>query len=191
MKLRNILILTISLITFSAQAQQVKIGIKGGPNISTLAGDFPDIVHKLSFHAGTFLNIHVSNKIILQPELIYSNQGAVYDIGNDEINLAYLNLPMIAKIEVSEKFNVQVGPQLGILLSGKFDFGSDVIDIKDAYSDMDVALTMGVGFKSHDNVTIDLRYNYGFTNIVASDIDAADLSITNQVIQVSLGFIFN
>ena len=62
-----------------ANAQDVRFGVKGGLNIATLTGDVQDASTKVGFHVGGFAEIKVSDKFAVQPELLFSTQGAKSD----------------------------------------------------------------------------------------------------------------
>ena len=79
---------------------------------------------KTSFHIGGVVEIPISDSFSVQPELLYSSQGAKAESsfgGDVDFKLSYLNLPIMAKYYVAENFSLEAGPQVGLLLSAKVE----------------------------------------------------------------------
>ena len=70
--------------TTAIQAQFIQIGVKGGVNFANQTGgsDFEGIsVDKegiTSYHAGLVAELKLLEKFSIQPELLYTTQGATY-----------------------------------------------------------------------------------------------------------------
>jgi hypothetical protein len=65
-----------------ANAQSVKFGVKAGVNIATLGDAVADDVSmKVGFNAGGLAEIKFTDMIALQPEVLFSMQGAEPWIG--------------------------------------------------------------------------------------------------------------
>ncbi len=183
---------------FSVNAQNVQFGAKVGVNFASINGDDTDELDmRTSFHVGVFSELSYSEKFSLQPELIYSSQGAkMSDEGFDvSIKLSYINLPIIAKYYLTEGLSLEAGPQFGLLLSAKveseFDGESEEEDIKDELNNFDFGINFGAGYKLENGLSFTARYNYGFSNLADSDSeDLYDTNINNGVIQLSVGFNF-
>ena len=60
---------------------KTKFGLKGGMNISKLNGDLDyfKLTSRVGFNIGAFVDINLSEKFALQPELLISTQGADAD----------------------------------------------------------------------------------------------------------------
>src|SRR5690606_23573906 len=88
----------------SANAQQVvKFGPKAGLNLANLNG-MEDTEMKVGFHVGAFAEIFFTDKFSLQPELLYSTQGAKGEIMSGtplatdfEAKYDFINIPIMAK----------------------------------------------------------------------------------------------
>ena len=135
-------------------AQTVKLGIKGGLNFANLLDPEIQTDAITSYHAGLLLEIAISKSFALQPELLYSTQGASYDnaFGEFKNELGYISIPMLAKINLSESFSLEIGPQASFLLSKKDEF-----DLKN-YNSFDLGVDGGLGLKLTDNLFIQARY---------------------------------
>lgn len=192
--MKKIVLAVIAVMAFGfANAQQTRFGVKGGLNISTVVGgDVENTKTLVGFHVGGLAEIHVVEKFFIQPELLFSAQGTKVDspFGDYDIKLNYLNIPVIAKYYiVDKKFNVEAGPQLGVLLSAKVE-GED---IKDGTRSVDFGFNIGAGYSFTDNLSVGLRYTIGLSPLSDQDIDNTDDyydSAKNSNLQLSLAYKF-
>ena len=186
--MKKISFLTLIVLTgFVVNAQVVNFGLKGGLNLATLdSKESNDIQNRVGYHAGLFANIPVSSQIAIQPEAVYSSQGAKYTEGGVSHSLAlnYVNIPVMVQAMVGRGFYAQVGPQLGILtgVADKVNDAETGFFTTDDFKKTDVALGVGLGYKSMGGIGIDARYNLGLTNINNS----GSANIKNNVLQVGL-----
>jgi len=188
---------------FTMNAQDVRFGAKAGVNFASIAGDDTDGVDgRTSFHVGGVAEIMFSEKFSFQPELLYSSQGSKYEESEsgysyeEKLKLDYINIPLMAKYYVAEGFSIEAGPQVGFLISAKNEweendevFGSDSgeVDVKDYVKSIDFGLNFGVGYKMDSGLNFGARYNLGLNTIAEED----GVDITNNVIQVSVGYFFD
>ncbi|MEQ6118331.1 porin family protein [Reichenbachiella sp. MALMAid0571] len=172
------------LISLNASAQSSVIGLKGGLNIATIAGDADGVSSKLGIHIGFYNTMEISESFKFQPELIFSMQGAQVAQGEGKVNYNYINVPLIAKIFVQNGFNFQFGPQVGILLSANVSDGMNSISVKDQLNSTDFSLGLGIGYELESGVNFDLRYNLGLSNTSKED---SNDTYPNSVIQFSIG----
>lgn len=73
----------VMLISGAAVAQHAAIGVKAGVNSSTISGN-ANFDSKIGFHLGLLGHLHLSGQFALQPELVYSVQGAKYDVAGQK-----------------------------------------------------------------------------------------------------------
>jgi long-subunit fatty acid transport protein len=186
----------------NVSAQEVKLGAKLGLNLSSLRSDM-DFDSKIGFNLGVFAEINLSDKLIFQPELLYSTQGASLEESFDSNSFKvtnsvdYLNIPLILKYGVTDKLFLEFGPQLGFLLSGKSKYEetyggeteSETEDIKEFTNSIDFGLNFGVSFDIAENIMIGARYNLGLSNIIDEE-DSGDEKLQNSVFSLSLGYRF-
>lgn len=93
--------------------------------------------------------------------------------------------------KLTDQFSLQVGPQIGFLLSAKYeaeveydgDSESYNEDIKDEMKGTDFGLNFGAAY-SFVKLNVTFRYSLGLSN--AADYDEGDLK--NNNIQISLGY---
>ena len=177
-------LITAILITGIASAQHgnaheghVSLGIKGGINFYNINND-NDIKYdqRTGYHFGLLGHIHIGNQFAVQPELLYSAQGARNE--NTEYNLAYINVPLLLQYMFDNGFRLQAGPQLGFLVSSENLNDLNPIELGISYGVSYVVPSTGFG--------IDLRYNIGLTNINKS----GDIKSTNRGLQLGVFYIF-
>jgi hypothetical protein len=177
---------------------QVQFGAKAGLNIANVTGSdanaetFPGKSSLISFHVGALASIPVSEAFSVQPEVLYSGQGA--DISGDgqsgSFSLGYINVPILAKYTIANGFAVEAGPQIGFLLSGKEKVGSLSQDIKSELNSTDFSVAVGVSYLlTESNIGFDARYNIGLST-VAKEQDGTTPKINNGVIQIGAFYLF-
>ncbi len=202
--MKKIIMTAVVVMAFAfTNAQEVKFGIKGALSITTLTGDVEDASSKVGFQAGGFAEIKITDKFSVQPEVLYSAQGGKEkgDIENNgnvfsaevDYKLAYINVPVMAKYYVADKFNLEAGPQIGFLVSAKGKMSalgrSEEVDMKDAYKSIDLGLNLGAGYDFTENLSVGVRYTLGLSNIASDDLDN-DFNIKNSVFALSFGYKF-
>lgn len=173
-------------------AQETRFGIKGGLNITTYAGgDYWDANSLVGFQVGGFAEIKIIERLAIQPEILFSTQGASLDtpLGDYDEKINYINVPVLAKFYITKQFTVEGGPQLGFLVSAK----QDGHDAKDDYKSIDTGFNFGAGYNFTDNVSVNLRYTVGLSNVLDYEVDNADEyfdSPKNSVLALTIGYKF-
>jgi opacity protein-like surface antigen len=186
LRMKKVILTAAAVFAFGfANAQDVKFGVKGGLNVATLTGDVDNASSKVGFHVGGFAEIKVSDKFAVQPELLFSTQGAKF--GDLKSNLSYVNIPVMAKFYVADAFSLEAGPQIGFLVSAKDKFEGEEEDMKDVTKSVDFGLNFGAGYDLTENLSAGLRYNLGLSNIAKH---SDDFKSKNSVFSVSLGYKF-
>lgn len=165
----------------------IKLGIKGGLNVANVMGDVDDVGIRTSINIGMLAEIIVNDKFSIQPELLYSGQGASdTSDGGGRIKLDYVLLPVLAKFPIGSGLSIEAGPQLGFLVSGKYKSNNSNDKIEDLKT-MDFGLDAGLEYELKSGVIFQGRYNLGLTDtgLVGNNNRAA-----NAVIQLSIGYLF-
>jgi len=161
------------LFSVTIYSQGVDFGVKFGANFANIS-DASGLDNKTGFHAGAFAALKFNDKVALQGELLYSQQGAKFSPG--DFNLDYVNVPVVVKYYLVQGLNIQLGPQFGFLVND---------NIKEADPEtVDFAAVMGLGYDLPFGLRIDGRYNLGLTEIVKND------DGKNQVFSLALGYSF-
>lgn len=180
MKKITIAFLLVMITAAGAFAQaSVSLGLKGGLNFAKVDVSSAGAAYnsRTGYHVGAFANFKFT-KLAIQPELIYSVQGA--DASTGTYDLGYFNIPILLKFYLIGGLNLQAGPQFGFLTSAT----AGGVDIKNQLKSSDTSLALGAGFDISKFV-IDARYNLGLSEINDA---AGSAAAKNQVFQLSVGF---
>lgn len=192
--MKKIILSAIAMMAFAfSNAQETRFGIKGGLNITSFAGgDYWDAKSLVGFQVGGFAEIKIIDRLSIQPEVLYSAQGAKIEFaGSDsDIKLGYINVPVLAKFYITKQFTVEGGPQLGFLVSAK----NDGYDAKNDFKSVDTGFNFGAGYNFTDNFSAGIRYTVGLSNIADYNVDNIDDyydSPKNSVLALTLAYKFN
>ena len=198
------------LISLKAFAQDnewnaLKIGVKGGVNFSNLyVDDVDDENMKAGLNLGLFAKIPVTRKLSFQPEILYSSKGSelIYDnilgSGSYRFNLNYVEMPLLAVVNIAGGFNLHAGGYIAYLTSANVKNVDDDGDIQgvtelneDNFNRFDGGLVGGLNFDVQ-SFTIGARYNYGLNEVGEKGGLAGQLTSNskNSVITLYVGFGF-
>ena len=177
-----LIVAVITAVGFTANAQ-VTFGVKAGLNLSNLKGDGESLDSKAGFNAGGFATIPVSSMFAVQPELLFSVEGAKQD--DVKYNLNYINIPVMFQYR-NAGFVGELGPQIGILASAKAKLDGESQDIKDGFKSTNFALVIGAGYQLTNGLGFGVRYNLGLSNIV--DAEGADVKTSTFSVGASFAF---
>lgn len=148
-KMKKLLMTAAAVFAFGfANAQEAKFGVKAGVDFATSTvsySGFSASASETGFYAGGFADIELSDKFHFQPELLYV---AVKDM--DQVQI-----PLLAKYQVAEKFNLLAGPNLGFFTKKtegmkSFNYGID----------------FGASYDITENIILDAKYNLGLANLI-------------------------
>jgi len=171
----------------TAQAQLIKFGFKGGVNYAnqngseiTVNSTNYDTSAITSYHAGLVTEIKVTDGFSIQPELLYSTQGATYKNAVDEFKneLGYLSIPVMAKFHFNKTVSLDLGPQASFLLSERKN-----ANFNDSES-FEFGAAGGLTLNLTKHLFLQGRYVLGLTEA------SKDAQVKNSVLQVSAGFTF-
>jgi hypothetical protein len=181
-----ILSLAVVALGFAASAQ-VGYGAKLGLNVANLTGeDIDEVKSKIGFNVGGFVNIPVAKSFAVQPEILFSAEGAKgkgEDAGS--LNLNYINVPVMLQYR-SSGFYGELGPQIGLLVGAKAKFDGDSEDIKEEFKSSSFALNFGAGYQLDNGFGFGARYSLGLSSIAKED----DVKIKTSVFSVGIHFNF-
>ena len=214
--MRKIALLIALTIFGLTQANAQNFGFKGGYNYSSFNGEVAkdNTLKGLSgFYVGALLELPLGDVLSLQPEVIYSRQGAAWEkdynipiLGKgslkNDLRLDYLNIPVMAKVNLGPLF-LQGGVQFGFLV-GKPETSSTVngrrvteeLD-KDAYASFDFGVGAGLGVNLSEHFFIEARYTHSLTNALDPNNNSLknahisdDNNFKNAVLSLGLGVKF-
>lgn len=177
---------------FAVHAQDIRWGVKAGANFSNINAENTDADwgSRTGFHGGLLAHIHLNKTWAIQPEVVYSMQGAKSTVAGEEtqtINLNYLNVPVLVQYMFNNGFRLQTGPQVGFLMNANSKIGTgDHVTNTDLYNKTDFSWAFGAGYLSNIGLGVDARYNLGLTDTYKP----GGLKETNSVFQVGLFYMF-
>ena len=180
--MKKVLLIGLMFVAFqmSAQDKPLTFGVKAGANFSNLKIDFEDGGGSpdgaTSFYIGGLVDFAISEKVHLQPELLYSIEGA------KDADISYLNLPIMLKYYLIQGLNIQLGPQIGFLL--------DAEGGTDGLKSTNFAVNFGAAYELPGGFFVDARYNLGVSNILEEEPGFEDLSLKTKGFQLGVGYRF-
>ncbi|SFE05330.1 Outer membrane protein beta-barrel domain-containing protein [Chitinophaga sp. CF118] len=188
MKKSFLILVVAACATFTANAQKISFGVKGGLNIAKLT-DYDNSKVRASIFAGGYANFAFNENLSVQPELLYSGQGNKYEVLNTDFTnkLGYINIPVMVQYRIVPEFYLEAGPQLGFLASAKTKSGKVTVDIKDDCKTVDFGLGFGVGYQFSNGFGIGGRYMFGLTKVSEDE----NLKRKNSVAQIGVFYTFN
>lgn len=176
------------LLTYFAKTQtpHAQFGLKAGVNIANLHTEDEDAYDsRTGFYVGGLAHIHFTKHFAVQPEVMYSTQGA--EAGSLKRKQDYINVPVLAQYMTSNGFRLQTGPQVGFLTSAKNKNGDVEVDVKDQLNTVDFAWAFGASYLTKTGLGLDARYNLGISNIN----DNGNTKATNRVWQIGAFYQFS
>ncbi len=183
MKKLSFTVLMVTLSTF-AMAQTFSFGPKAGINISNYSGGDINSDAKVGYHIGGLLNFGFGEIFSIQPEVLFSTQGAKVENAGSKTNykINYLNVPVMLKFRIANGFYIEGGPQAGFRLSENIPDQT----INDFAKQLDLSAGAGLGYQSDAGIGIGLRYMAGLSKV--GDFSGRDISpdFKNSVVQASL-----
>lgn len=168
-----------------AQAVGQDIFVKGGVNISSIAG-LPETSSLIGYHIGVGGMKAISGNLSLKHELFLSQQGTKVS-ADSRLIYYYLNVPILLSARYGERFSFHAGPQVGMALKAISQAKSDK-DITANLNPVDLSFCLGVNYLIGPNFFAEGRYNVGLTN--HSRISESKKN-RNAVFQGSVGYYFN
>lgn len=198
-------------------AQNVKYGIKAGVNVSDWRGEasasiqdlvdlggFLDTRSNVGFHVGGLMVIPVSDQFSLEPALIYTQRGMqLTETLNDQFFLPitakavvkshYLDIPVMAKVKVSDGLQVFAGPQVSYLMANRLKTKAGLLglnvqenfNIDAGFRKFDIALAGGLGYQFTNGTHISASYEHGLNPLDETGFFKA----YNRTFKASVGFL--
>lgn len=204
--MKKILLFSLFVIGYSANAQQeVKFGPKAGVNFSSLSNATKAKV-LTGFYVGAVAEIKFTENFSVQPELVYSSQGAKNDYSetilgivshhHNHDKLEYINIPILAKYYIYNGLSVELGPQFSFLVKAESKDEVSVNgtsikndrDFKNEVNSFDFGIGAGLAYDLSNGFFVNARYNFGTTKVGKSNEYYKDSR--NGVTQVGIGYKF-
>ncbi|MDR0412342.1 MAG: PorT family protein [Dysgonamonadaceae bacterium] len=172
---------------------QVKYGVKGGLNVSTLSGyaDVVDTKQKPGFHVGVVSQVNFPSRVFIQPELLFSKEGikAKWFRKYTSRSLNYLQLPVYIGYKIDAGWGLNIiagaGPYLACGVGGTDK------PFKDIYRRFDAGLS-GMGGIQFEGFQLTLGYDLGLCDQHKSAFKRVTpySRTANRNLKVSLAYLF-
>ncbi|MFC5044354.1 porin family protein [Aquimarina hainanensis] len=184
-----------------AQEYTPRFGIKVGENFSFVTKKREEqVAHRATLHFGVLLEVPLTEVLAFQPEIVYSPQGATIEritaegMTSHRLQLDYLNVPLLFKYYVFKGTSIQVGPQVGILLTGNSEKEIFRDGAKERVTQhisgvtplLDLGTTVGIGYQMPQGFFGEVRYYLG----LSTSYDDMTHEMRNAVFQLACGFKF-
>ncbi len=171
---------------------------KVGLNIATLSDADKAIAH---FHLGLEAEYMFTDKFSVGFGAMLSNQGAKYNasgaLGRYEIDLDYVQVPILANYYILPGLAIKTGIQPGFKMRAKAKFDDHKIDLDQLYGlynnvtddntkvgSVDISIPVGISYE-YKNIVLDARYFWGLTKVLNRG-----EAFYNRVFMLSLGYKF-
>ena len=185
MKKQILFIFAVLLSTMTYAQMGLDLGIKVGATFANLT-DVTDASTKTGFVGGAFATIKFSDKIAIQGDLLYSQQGADFD--SEKINLDYIVFPVVFKYYIIKRLNIQAGPQFGTVVNDNI---GEVFGANFDFNSFDVTGIVGIGVDLPLNFRVTGRYGFGLSDISFENNGVSiDTNSKNSVFSLTAGFSF-
>ena len=165
---RSVFLLLIGLCLVSeTPAQNWQGGVIIGLNTSQIDGDLAAGFKQAGLHVGGFVTYSFTDRIAIQPEVLYEQLGSA----NDDGLLARINtfsFPLLLRIDLPVTLGDQVqevqffaGPAAGVLLRAR-----DFADIEvQGLDKVDLRTLAGIGYQM-GNIGLGIRYGYSLSSFL-------------------------
>jgi hypothetical protein len=162
---------------FTLSESTVYYGARVGLNLGWISGDVDGYGSKAGMNIGGVLGLRVSDAtpVFLESGLYFAMQGA--KDGKNEINLNYLEIPLLIKYGVQVTDDIALlpylGPTFGLGIAGKKKPGSTgSFSSEGGFNRPDVGIKFGCGAE-FNKLYLETGLKFGVTNILDDDNDAA------------------
>lgn len=171
-----------------AQAARVtprpSFGVLAGINISTLSGsDVDGASSRVGFIGGGYATFHFAGSGFgIEPELLYSMQGANDAGGDASLKLSYLQIPVLFRYDFTTTGSARpffvagpsIGVKIGCTVSGQgVSVDCDAAQLQTTGFDLGGTIGGGVAFKAHrQSVSLGARYTVGTNDIFENNFKA-------------------
>jgi len=203
---------------FSQSLTPIKYGLKVGINLAngTFTTDsagvkLPATTMQIGPQVGFVMQIALSEKWFLNPEVLYSQKGVKFDYDykvdvdttrfefttTTNLVLTYIALNPDISYRASDKISLNFGPSINYLLSNNNNLSVDISEdtkvpdssgeIEDANS-IDVGLNLGLSYYFNQHLVLNSRVFTGFLPIETNDEDL--FSMKNRAFTFSVAYLF-
>jgi len=174
--MKNLLLITVILMSsfFGFSQESGTYGIRAGINISNLDFEPSPLfgnTHRNGLAFGFFAEFDLTDSLAIMPELQYSSEGAK----EKELRVDFLQAPIFIKYRIGDLFSVGAGPVVGVKIHEEGD----------GFRNFALSAQAGLEYLITEEIFIDARYTYGFTNLLD---EITGYEAKNSNIQIGIGY---
>ncbi len=185
---KTLLALVLLFFTFPSKAQS-RVGLNGGvnlANVSITSGGVtvtPDAL--TSFHAGVLLESRLTERTLLQLNLLFSQKGYESQALSSKFTVNYIEIPVNLLYEVTRDFTLGGGIYAAHAINGKgviqgkssdYDFGAGKANR------FDMGVNLIAGYEVIEGLRVSVNYTLGTANTT----DNSYIKMSNKVWGFSL-----
>lgn len=195
--MKKLVFLCLIFVSTGVFAQSPKKGILSRLQVGiTAGGDYSDFMNAdfetkglPGFHAGLIVGFKINDKLSIQEEFLFSQQGAKLSgnfLDKQDLKLYYMSIPILIKYRTGSGLYFEAGPQ------ASFKVKEDVLGLTDGEfaEKIDFGAAAGLGYQHKSGFGIGARYVYGFSPVGAFKSSLVKKDFTNTVAQASIFYIF-
>ncbi|KAB1065495.1 outer membrane beta-barrel protein [Salibacter halophilus] len=168
-------------------AQKQDFGVKAGVITSTVKGQGAGSI-KPGVQIGAYKTFGSNERLYIQLEGLLTQKGSWnWNSSNkSNINLYYLDVPIMFNIVLSERFNANIGFQPSLFIGGNHQYTVDGESqsqgLRNDVPAMDYSTLFGLEYEYSENFVFGIRYNHSFVPLQSYENDFAD----NNTLPVSM-----
>jgi opacity protein-like surface antigen len=167
-----------------------------GGSLATLVGDVENNKMKIGLVVGGELGYNLSENMALTAGVLYSMQGTGVKDHDENINMDYLNVPILFNYYVAPGLAIKAGVQPAYRVKARMEHDGQRIDMDRALETLledddmkinkfDLAIPVGLSYE-YNGLTLDARYNFGITKLFSNFED----DVRHKCVVITLGYKF-
>lgn len=149
-----------------------QLGINAGLNLSNVnknGNNLSDHKMKVGFHVGASYLIPVSDVFLVQPDIMYSQEGSQASDFDSKFNMDFVFLSVLARYNIKNGLYAATGPGYGYLLSSKEKYDGGINDWMDFQKRSNLIWSLMGGYDLKNNLGFYIRYNHGLLSLFKYD----------------------
>ncbi|MEI6748227.1 MAG: porin family protein [Bacteroidales bacterium] len=154
------------------KAQKFEGGVMAGLCASQVAGDTYSGYNKAGIFAGTYVALHLNDRIALRLELDYIQKGSSKNANSDSLNydsykisLGYVEMPFLFQLKYGKKIIAEAGPAMSFLIHSSEKINTVKIDGAIPFKKQNLSIIAGVTYLLNERVSVGLRTNNSLNSI--------------------------
>ena len=145
---------------FNSSAQEFNAGILSGLSTTQVSGDNLAGYNKAGLIIGGFVNRDILQSLALQIEMMYIQKGSSNPKVENliaEINLEYIEIPLILVLKSSEKINFDFGIHISALIDGYYKDIYGILENQIEFNDYEFGAVVGIAYKLNEKMSLCTR----------------------------------